>query len=543
MVATQAVKYAPQCGDMTMESVQFQSNNFVGNFNYPQSVPTYKDICNFLMNCSLAEDFTKTPSPLYQNYLREFWCTVMASDLNPPIDSSKARPYREFIIKFTIKNGQNPLNLDYKTFCESTGLDYNNGQYVDHPSTKVVKAELAKIATNEALVQKTLVLKTSFPVAWRILLTFVVQVLGGNYLSTEHDLVTRLMAKSREKYVSYPRFVLGALERLLGSDYPRDQKFRNLPNALSQSNFTKDPSKVTPVELTASMIDVINHESSVTLLPLFEKKRKKKSQTVAQPKPKSQALRLSEHSFKRRKNTKGNIQPTVKGFHSPLDEGTRSSKPFPKGKMTDPQDIEGNKQPNVMGFPTTHQDEGKTSSEVEPDTETLLLTIVADIQSLLGDSDDELKYNSDDEVFEAREEMDEEIQQIANEETQSPKPSKEPISTEYQFPSPKKDNPKPLNAKKSADSQDASDSESSSCSKTFKLYDNFILVTKRVLAVASYADLRGAVKGYTEENVKHRAQTDTALSHTMDLIDTINKARVEEITSLLKTLNRVSETL
>ncbi|GJW90017.1 hypothetical protein Tco_0167570 [Tanacetum coccineum] len=184
--------------------------------------------------------------------------------------------------------------------------------------------------------------------------------------------------------------------------------------------------------------------------------------------------------------------------------------------MTDPQDIEGNKQPDVMGFPTTHHDEGKTSSEVEPDTETLLLTIVADIQSLLGDSDDELKYDSDDE---------------------------EPFSTEYQFTSPKKDNPKPLNAKKSADSQDASDSESSSCSKTFKPYDNFILVTKRVLAVVSYADLRGAVKGYTEENVKHIAQTDTLLSHTMDLIDTINKARVEEITSLLKTLNRVSETL
>ncbi|GJV29052.1 hypothetical protein Tco_1385500 [Tanacetum coccineum] len=127
------------------------------------------------MNCSLAEDFTKTPSLLYQNYLREFWCTVMASDLNPPIDSSKARPYREFIIKFTVKNGQNPLTLDYKTFCESTGLDYNNDQYVDHPSTEVLKIDMSKIATNAALVQKTTILKISFPVAWRILLTFVVQ--------------------------------------------------------------------------------------------------------------------------------------------------------------------------------------------------------------------------------------------------------------------------------------------------------------------------------------------------------------------------------
>ncbi|GJU94756.1 retrovirus-related pol polyprotein from transposon TNT 1-94 [Tanacetum coccineum] len=67
----------------------------------------------------------------------------------------KAHPLKEFIIKFTVRNSQKPLNLDYKTFCESTGLDYNNGQHVDHPSTKVVKGELAKIATNKALVQKT----------------------------------------------------------------------------------------------------------------------------------------------------------------------------------------------------------------------------------------------------------------------------------------------------------------------------------------------------------------------------------------------------
>ncbi|GKA12380.1 hypothetical protein Tco_0691926 [Tanacetum coccineum] len=80
---------------------------------------------------------------------------------------------------------QKPLTLDFKTFCESTGLDYNQGNYVVHPSPEAVKAELSKIATNKALVQRTHVLKTSFPVAWRILLTFVVQDLGGNYSSTK----------------------------------------------------------------------------------------------------------------------------------------------------------------------------------------------------------------------------------------------------------------------------------------------------------------------------------------------------------------------
>ncbi|GJX78324.1 hypothetical protein Tco_0325135 [Tanacetum coccineum] len=174
MASTKVIKYAPQCGDLTVESVQFQSNNFVGNFYHPFSVSAYKDIYKFLMNCSLVEAFTKTPAVLYQNYLREFWCIIVASDPNLSIDSAEARPLKEFIIKFTVKNGQKSLTLDYKTFCESTGLDYNNGQYVDHPSTEVVKAKLAKIETNEALVQKTLILKTSFLVAWRILLTFVI---------------------------------------------------------------------------------------------------------------------------------------------------------------------------------------------------------------------------------------------------------------------------------------------------------------------------------------------------------------------------------
>ncbi|GKE31262.1 hypothetical protein Tco_1450584 [Tanacetum coccineum] len=230
------------------------------------------------------------------------------------------------------------MNLDYKTFCETTRLDYNKGDYVAHPSPEVVKAKLTKIATNEALVQKTLVIKTSFPVAWRILLTFVIHVLDENHSSTKQlnsiqqlivfslltrtkidigeiifsDLVTRLMAKSRQRYVFYPRFI------------------------------------------------------SLTLLPYSKKKRKKKTQT-----------------------------------------GTRSSKPLPEGKLTDVKDLgETN---NLL-----------TSSEVEVDSEPLILATVRDIQALLGYSKDELKDVSDEEMLEAGEELDEEFLQSANKETQHP---------------------------------------------------------------------------------------------------------------------------
>ncbi|GKC99850.1 hypothetical protein Tco_1170125 [Tanacetum coccineum] len=95
------------------------------------------------------------------------------------------------------------------------------------------------------------------------------------------DLITRLTYKSRQKHVSYLRFVSCALDVLLDTEYAQDQKFGSLHNVLSNSDFTKDPSKVTPIELTASMIVVNNLESLVSSLPTSGKKKKKKSQTVS----------------------------------------------------------------------------------------------------------------------------------------------------------------------------------------------------------------------------------------------------------------------
>ncbi|GJV36165.1 hypothetical protein Tco_1408642 [Tanacetum coccineum] len=218
------------------------------------------------MNCPLAEAFIKTPLVLYQNFLGEFWCTDVVEDPNPREDNSKVHPIKEFIIKFTVLNGKKPLALDYKTFCESTGLDYNKDNYVAHPSPEAVKAELDKIATNEALVLSRNDSSIKQLNSIQEFLAYCL-LIGTNVDIGEiiyNDLVTRLMTKTRQKYVSYPRFVSCTLEVLLGSEYSQDLKFRNLPNALSQSNITRAPSKVTRIELMASMIEVINQESLVT---------------------------------------------------------------------------------------------------------------------------------------------------------------------------------------------------------------------------------------------------------------------------------------
>nr|GEV08037.1 hypothetical protein [Tanacetum cinerariifolium] len=344
---------------MAVDNVILRTKNMVGNFNYPPNVPAYKPIMKFLRNCPLYNAFTKCPLVVYQNTLKEFWSTVVAFDPFPSTDEPEKRPLKEFLIKFSVSNRKRPLTLDCKTFCSSTGLDYNNGKYVDHPTPKVIKKELGKIAINQSYLDKTPVLKNSFLVAWRILFTFAIQVLSRNYSFTEQvnsiqhilaysliigtevdieeiiysDLVTKLLNKSMLKYVLYPRFISCALQALLGPDYSQDKKFRFLHPILSNSNFTKDPSKVTEIKLTTHMTDVNNQRDSVSLPPLAAKPKKGKSQTVTSTIPKSQGPKASRALFKKSKRHESKKPPT----------GT---------KLTPPKPTEGSEQSHLVSSST-----------------------------------------------------------------------------------------------------------------------------------------------------------------------------------------------
>ncbi|GKB11413.1 hypothetical protein Tco_0845336 [Tanacetum coccineum] len=172
------------------------------------------------------------------------------------------------------------------------------------------------------------------------------------------------------------------------------------------------------------------------------------------------------------KDLEGNIQPAGMGLSSTsLDEGTHKSQPLPEGKTTDPKDLEGNQHPADKGLPSTvpdksigkpkplpegpredkdskrlkpltdmesqtplvlswtdaeyqvdktqstkfkvsvpDQHQSKTSSEVDLDFEPLKLTTIVYNQALMGSSDDDLKEDSKDDVFEVGEEIDEDIQ-------------------------------------------------------------------------------------------------------------------------------------
>nr|GEX22219.1 retrovirus-related Pol polyprotein from transposon TNT 1-94 [Tanacetum cinerariifolium] len=311
-----------------------------------------------------AELGTDTPY-LLDGYvvLREFWSIVVAYDLFPSADENEQHPLREFLIKFSVLNRQRPLTLDFKTFSSSTSLDYNNGKYKAHPIPEVDIGEIIY-----------------------------------------SDLITKLLNKSRLKYISYPRFISCALQVLLGPDYTQDENFGFLPGIQSHSNFTKDPSKVADIKLTAHMIAVNSQNDSVSPLPLAAKPKKGKSQTVTPTLPKSQGpevLGTLSTMIKRPKSknlpiktkvtspnpTEGfeqshsvssgtvpdpqdlerGIQLASTGLPSTLDEGTRKSQPLPEGKATRPKDSGGNIQPIDWDLTSTTSDEGTSKITSRPE--------------------------------------------------------------------------------------------------------------------------------------------------------------------------------
>ncbi|GKC76641.1 hypothetical protein Tco_1127415, partial [Tanacetum coccineum] len=147
------------------------------------------------------------------------------------------------------------------------------------------------------------------------------------------DLINMLTNKSRQRYVSYPRFVSCALAVSLGPDYTRDESFGSSPTILSNSNFSKDPSKVTHIELTDFMVALNKHEHLVNPLPFSVKKKKGKSQTVTPTLPQSQGPKASGSLPQKRKKPKCKKTPS-------------------KTKVTPPKPTEGSKQSHSVSLGT-----------------------------------------------------------------------------------------------------------------------------------------------------------------------------------------------
>ncbi|GKD53391.1 hypothetical protein Tco_1286778 [Tanacetum coccineum] len=242
------------------------------------------------------------------------------------------------------------------------------------------------------------------------------------------DLITKLLNKYRQKYVSYHRFYLFALQVLLDPDYTQDENVGFLPGILSNSKITKDPSKVTDIELTAHMIAVNGQKDSVNAKPRH----------ILKEVTRDRRLRETYHL--------ADITNTTPLFTSLLGLGAKYQVDQTQSTRLRYQSLTKNK--------------GKPSHEGELDTQPLVLSTYADVRAFLL-SDDEAQESKED-ILGAGEEMDEEPQAASIAETH------------HQSPPPQADKPQSSHAP----STEASDTDSS-CDDILKKYDNILPLTER----------------------------------------------------------------
>nr|GEV08769.1 hypothetical protein [Tanacetum cinerariifolium] len=193
-----------------------------------------------------------------------------------------------------------------------------------------------------------------------------------------------------------------------------------------------------------------------------------------------------------------------------------------EGKKSDLKNSVGNKRPIDTGFPSMVFDEGKTSSKVEPDTQTLQLNTFVDVQAFLLFEDEMDQEIDDEDVLESEEDMDEDTQADEEEHQSTPNTDKPELSP----------------------AQETQESDSDSSSPDLKKYDNILPLTERQLlkylrkvsrvffnrltedhwekreeVAVSDADLRDSIEGYYKENVDHREQTDKLAQATMNSLE------------------------
>ncbi|GKA01001.1 hypothetical protein Tco_0673666 [Tanacetum coccineum] len=460
----------------------------------------------------------------WPNNLPIFERSVFKSyDPFPSTDETEQRPLCEFLIKFLVFNGQRPLTFDFNTFCSSIGLDYNNGKYVAHPALEVLGGNYSsteQVNSIQHLLAYCLIIGTKVDIGDIIYMSPL--PLTAKPKKGKSHIVTQTLPKSQGPEAS------GALS-----------KKRKKPKSKKPPTETKvttpkptDSSEQSHSVSSGTVPDPQDLERNIQLastgLPSTLDEGTRKSQP------------LPEGTATHPKDSGGNIQPLDRDLTSMTsDEGTAKTTPRPEGSLGDkdsggnipPADMEpihptvadlsgtGAKyqvdetQSTRLRYRSLTKNKGKTSFEVEPDTEPLQLQTFADVQAFLL-SEDELDKESDkEEVLAAGEDMDEDPQ----------------VAEEVRTPSPKQDQPEPSHVQEST---------SDSSSPDLKKFDNIIPLTERQL-IKYLRKMSRVLFKYYDKNVAHIDQTDKLVETTMNTIDKSSTT----IKDLYKGLNVITQLL
>ncbi|PWA82785.1 hypothetical protein CTI12_AA172790 [Artemisia annua] len=150
----------------TIDEIMIKPNNFVANLNPTKNKEFFQDVLTFVEKCCIRKTFILKPSFRYESYLKEFWYTATVTESNT--------------IKITVENGSTNLEFGVSSFREAIGANYlkDPQQYEANPDGKVTKTFFGNIGYSDKLTGT--LRKTYLPPNWKLLMTLIIQCIGGN---------------------------------------------------------------------------------------------------------------------------------------------------------------------------------------------------------------------------------------------------------------------------------------------------------------------------------------------------------------------------
>nr|GEV22155.1 retrovirus-related Pol polyprotein from transposon TNT 1-94 [Tanacetum cinerariifolium] len=150
-----------------LKEIILNTNNEVALL-YPEhnNKDYFKYVSDFISKCCLKKPFTISPN-MYKEYLAEFWYSAKA------LENSK--------VFFSIQPGGIFGEVRVNTFRNSIGVHYlpHSSEYVAPSSIDVFRQWFPMIGYEEVVSAKGTLIKSLFPPRWRLLMTQIIQCLGG----------------------------------------------------------------------------------------------------------------------------------------------------------------------------------------------------------------------------------------------------------------------------------------------------------------------------------------------------------------------------
>ncbi|GJY38878.1 hypothetical protein Tco_0425242 [Tanacetum coccineum] len=327
-----------------LKDIILNTNNEV-DLIYPEHTNQdfFKCVFDFISKCCLREPFTRSLN-MYKEYLADFWHSAKA------LENSK--------VFFSVPTGGIFGEVGVNTFRNAIGAHYipYSSEYVAPPFIDIVRPWFETIMYGETIPIKGTLKKSLLPPKWRLLLTQIIQCLGGktegfdqitnkdaltlyslaNGINIDYasifweDIIIKLNKRHRKKVVPYTRFLSLLMMHKMKEGYRYGKVTPYPTQVFNVDNWALKPNQPEEPLLTNHMLAICNAPKPVVFKA---------------PKPSSNAERVPQGT-----------KPRAKSRHK--KHLTSSKQPFVSSKEA----TKGGSSKAPTSFKTGHSKKRKESS-------------------------------------------------------------------------------------------------------------------------------------------------------------------------------------